>query len=208
MKESNPNLSRFPFTLSGELPAFGEAPRLFGRALLFFWGIVFSSPHYCCNFYSNHYRRPAPEILFSCMFARLRPGAPLISSGFLRGLCYGKKVRLRHSRSSLHWDGTSSRRILAYVFVDDGGRLIDVNAEICEQGYTYWYSKYPHDRREEFKRYGKCRLSFAHQYVFIFKTLIFSQIPQISLKVPLIYLSFMGHSRPGHDPDHPPDRCF
>jgi endonuclease YncB( thermonuclease family) len=72
---------------------------------------------------------------------------------FLRGLCEGKQVRLRYSHSSPRRDGTSSKRILAYVFVEDGGKPIDVNAEICKQGFTYWYSKYPHDRREEFRGY-------------------------------------------------------
>jgi endonuclease YncB( thermonuclease family) len=80
-------------------------------------------------------------------------GAYNRATEFLRGLCEGKKVRLRYSRSSPRLDGTSSKRILAYVFVDNGGKPIDVNAEICRQGFTYWYSKYEHDRREEFKQY-------------------------------------------------------
>ena len=70
-----------------------------------------------------------------------------------RGLCEGKEVRLRYSSSSPRRDGTSSKRIPAYVFVDNGGTPVEVNAEICRQGYTYWYSKYEHDRREEFRGY-------------------------------------------------------
>jgi endonuclease YncB( thermonuclease family) len=75
------------------------------------------------------------------------------ATAFLRGLCEGKKVRLRYSSSSPRRDGTSSKRILSQVFADNDGTPIDVNSEICKQGYTYWYSEYEHDRREEFREY-------------------------------------------------------
>ncbi len=71
------------------------------------------------------------------------------STEFLRGLVEGEEVELRFSVSGDQIDNTSSKRLLAYVHVGD----TDVNAEICRQGYTYWYDRYEHDRREEFGGY-------------------------------------------------------
>ncbi len=68
---------------------------------------------------------------------------------FLKQLVAGKEVELRFSVSGDQIDNTSSKRLLAYVHVGDA----DVNAEICKQGYSYFYSRYPHDRRDEFGGY-------------------------------------------------------
>jgi endonuclease YncB( thermonuclease family) len=72
---------------------------------------------------------------------------------FLKDLVEGKMIRLRYSRSSPRRDSTAGRRILAYISADGADGVIDVNAEICRKGYTYWFSRYPHDRREEFGRH-------------------------------------------------------
>jgi len=53
-----------------------------------------------------------------------------------------------------HRDSTSSRRVLAYLYVvKKDGSKIDVNAELCRQGYTLDYAfRYPHKRDKEFRK--------------------------------------------------------
>lgn len=65
---------------------------------------------------------------------------------FLKKHVDGREVELRFSVSGDQIDNTSSKRLLAYVHAGD----VDVNAEICRQGFSYFYSRYPHDRRDEF----------------------------------------------------------
>lgn len=75
---------------------------------------------------------------------------------FLEGLLAQGKVHLEYDPNndrSGHRDSTSSRRVLAYLFVvtKDGTR-IDVNAELCRGGYTLDYAhRYPHRRGVEFR---------------------------------------------------------
>ncbi len=58
---------------------------------------------------------------------------------FTKRIAKGKKVRLEYD-----WQKTDKYgRILAYVFVLEGGTEIFLNAEIIKQGYGFAYLKYP-----------------------------------------------------------------
>jgi endonuclease YncB( thermonuclease family) len=84
---------------------------------------------------------------------RLRSGAHDRARDVLKGLVENKIVFLRFCPAIRLRGRTSDRRIRAYVYTYRKGRRIDVNAEMCRQGYTYWHTPYPYDRRREFKRY-------------------------------------------------------
>lgn len=61
------------------------------------------------------------------------------ASAFTTRMCEGKRVRLEYD-----WEKTDRYgRILAYVFVLEGGTEIFLNAEIIKQGYGHAYVKYP-----------------------------------------------------------------
>jgi micrococcal nuclease len=71
---------------------------------------------------------------------------------FTRRMVEGKRVRLEYDQANAvrgYTDTTPQKRILAYVFLEDGTLL---NAEIIRQGYGYALSKYPFARMEEFRR--------------------------------------------------------
>jgi len=61
------------------------------------------------------------------------------ASAFTKRMCEGKRVRLEYD-----WEKTDRYgRILAYVFVIEGGTELFLNAEIIKQGYGHAYLKYP-----------------------------------------------------------------
>jgi micrococcal nuclease len=71
---------------------------------------------------------------------------------FTRRMAEGKRVRLEYDQATAvrgYTDTTPQKRLLAYVFLEDGTLL---NAEIIRQGYGYAFSKYPFARMEEFRR--------------------------------------------------------
>lgn len=81
----------------------------------------------------------------------------VVAKEFLIGLLNQGQLHLEYdpdNERSGHRDSTSSRRVLAYLYVvkPDGSR-IDVNAELCRQGYTLDYAfRYPHKRDQEFRK--------------------------------------------------------
>jgi endonuclease YncB( thermonuclease family)/phosphoglycolate phosphatase-like HAD superfamily hydrolase len=85
------------------------------------------------------------------------PKAWVEAKTFLIGLLDQGSLHLEYdpnNAESGHRDSTSSRRVLAYLFVvTSEGKRIDVNAELCRRGFTYDYSKrYPHKRGAEFRQ--------------------------------------------------------
>jgi endonuclease YncB( thermonuclease family) len=85
------------------------------------------------------------------------PKAWVEAKTFLISLLDQGRLHLEYdpdNERSGHRDSTSSRRVLAYLFVvkPDGTR-IDVNAQLCSQGYTLDYAfRYPHKRDKEFRK--------------------------------------------------------
>jgi len=75
------------------------------------------------------------------------------ASAFTRRMCEGKRVRLEYD-----WEKTDRYgRILAYVFVLEGGTELFLNAELIKQGYGHAYLKYPFNdqRMKEFREYER-----------------------------------------------------
>jgi len=75
------------------------------------------------------------------------------ASAFVRKLVQGKRVRLEYDQANAaigHRD--RYRRILAYVYLEDGTFL---NAEIIRQGYGVAYTRYPFKYAAEFRRYER-----------------------------------------------------
>jgi len=75
------------------------------------------------------------------------------ASAFVRKLVQGKRVRLEYDQANAaigHRD--RYRRILAYVYLEDGTLL---NAEIIRQGYGVAYTRYPFKYAAEFRRYER-----------------------------------------------------
>lgn len=75
---------------------------------------------------------------------------------FLEGLMARGKLYLEYdpnNEKSGHRDSTSSRRVLAYLFVvTPEGERLDVNALLASEGFTLDYAfRYPHKRGEEFR---------------------------------------------------------
>lgn len=75
---------------------------------------------------------------------------------FLEGVMARGTLHLEYdpnNEKSGHRDSTSSRRVLAYLFVvTPEGERLDVNALLCSEGYTLDYAfRYPHRRGEEFR---------------------------------------------------------
>lgn len=81
----------------------------------------------------------------------------VVAKEFLIGLLNQGQLHLEYdpdNARSGHRDSTSSRRVLAYLYVvkPDGTR-IDVNRELAAQGYTLDYGyRYPHKRAQEFRK--------------------------------------------------------
>jgi micrococcal nuclease len=74
------------------------------------------------------------------------------AADFTRQMVEGKRVRLEYDQANAvrgYMDSSPEKRILAYVFLEDGTLL---NAEIIRQGYGYAFSKYRFERMEEFRR--------------------------------------------------------
>lgn len=70
------------------------------------------------------------------------------ASAFTKTLVSGKRVRLEYD-----WQRRDKyRRLLAYVFLEDG---IFLNAEIIKQGYGFAYTEYPFKHMEDFRQYER-----------------------------------------------------
>jgi micrococcal nuclease len=68
------------------------------------------------------------------------------ASQFTKLMVEGKRVRLEYD-----WQKRDKyKRLLAYVYVDDGTFL---NAEIIKQGYGFAYTRFPFKYLEEFRQY-------------------------------------------------------
>ena len=69
------------------------------------------------------------------------------ASAFTRRMCEGKRVRCEYD-----WEKTDKYgRILACVFVLEGGTELFLNAEIIKQGYGHAYTRFPFSKMEEFR---------------------------------------------------------
>jgi len=70
------------------------------------------------------------------------------ASAFTRKMVEGKRVRLEYD-----WQQRDKyRRLLAYVYLDDGTFL---NAEIIKQGYGFAYTRYPFRYLDDFRQYER-----------------------------------------------------
>ncbi|MGE0712211.1 MAG: thermonuclease family protein [Planctomycetota bacterium] len=81
-----------------------------------------------------------------------------VARDFLQATLARGELHLRYDPANAengHRDSTMSRRLLCYLWVKlPDGQWIDVNAELCKQGYTLDYAKrYPHLRGAEFSGY-------------------------------------------------------
>lgn len=72
----------------------------------------------------------------------------LEATAFARKIAEGKKVSLAYDQTLRD----RYRRLLAYVYLDDGTFL---NAEIIKQGYGFAYLKYPFKYMEEFRQHER-----------------------------------------------------
>lgn len=67
------------------------------------------------------------------------------ASEFVRNLLLGRRVRLEQDWET--HDNTPQRRVLAYLFLEDG---TDVNAEIIRRGYAHAYRKFDYREKRRF----------------------------------------------------------
>ena len=87
-----------------------------------------------------------PEI--KSPFTEEEPGGPEAKEKIRGILADTKKVCLIHDKIGDKIDKYG--RSLDYVFTEDG---TDVNAEMLKTGFARWYSRFPYERKAEFKAY-------------------------------------------------------